>query len=103
MSCGTHLPAGIGVPAIAISLHIVNTYQFYPSVEVCVTDEIIAGSPIDHLPQTDDERQAFDEWAYEHIYQFTGVGHTDGDSWYDVTVTACSAAWLVGHTFEWGY
>jgi hypothetical protein len=103
MSYSSGLPLEAEAATITISLHIVNAYEFYPSVEVCVIDEIVAGSPIDHLPQSDDEREAFDDWAYEQIYPFTGVGHSDGASWYDVTVTACSAVWLVRQTFEWGY
>jgi hypothetical protein len=95
--------AAEAAPTMTISLHIVNTYELYPTVETRVTDAIIAGCPIGHLPRTDDEHEVFDDWAFDHIQVFTGVGHTDGDSFYDVTVTACSAAWLVGYTFAWGY
>jgi hypothetical protein len=42
-------------------------------------------------------------WGREHIYQFTGTGRTDGDSWYDVTITASSRPELIGRTFQFGY
>ena len=99
----TDEPVDAAAATMSISLHIVNTYERYPTVETRVDDAVIAGCPIDHLPRTDDDHDAFDDWAYDHIYAFTGVGHLDGASFYDVTVTACSSAWLVGHTFAWGY
>jgi hypothetical protein len=92
-----------GHGAITVSLHIINTYEFYPTVPVTVTDAQIARPPLRRPPVTDAELQALDDWAYDHIYPYTGVGHTDGDSWYDVTVTASSLRWLTGYTFDWGY
>jgi hypothetical protein len=99
-SSGPAEPAPAG---LVISLHITNQYELYPTVEVTITDTTIAACPIDHLPRTDAEAEAFADWAYDNIYASTGVGHTDGDSWYHVTVTDSSAPWLVGHTFDWGY
>ncbi|GAA0475472.1 hypothetical protein Aca07nite_84340 [Actinoplanes capillaceus] len=86
-----------------VSLEIINTYEFYPTAVVTMTDVKIASPPLAYPPVTDAEFQALDDWAYDHIYPFTGVGHTDGDSWYDVTVTASSLPWLTGYTFDWGY
>ena len=96
-------PAEPAAAGLVVSLHIINQYERYPTEEVTITDTTIAACPIDHLPRTDAEAAAFDDWAYDTIFALTGVGHTDGDSWYDVTVTDSSAPWLVGHTFTWGY
>jgi hypothetical protein len=82
---------------ITISLEIENTYELYEDVTIAVHDEVIPAPP----PQ--DDTKAYDSWAYDHIYPFTGVGYESGDSWYNVTVTACSDPTLVGRTFEWGY
>ncbi|GIF02010.1 hypothetical protein [Paractinoplanes rishiriensis] len=92
-----------GHSTITVSLNIINTYQFYPTVAVTVTDARIGRPPLWRPPITDVEIRALDDWAYEHIYPFTGVGHTDGDSWYDVTIIASSLPWLTGYTFNWGY
>jgi hypothetical protein len=83
--------------AITVSLQIENKYELHEDVTTTVTDEVIPAPPADR------KSQAFEDWAYKHIYAFTGVGHEDGDSWYDVVITACSDPTLVGLTFEWGY
>lgn len=83
---------------IRVSLHVENTYELYPDVEREFTDEMIPAPPADRTGE------AWNEWARVNIYdRFTGVGHTDGDSWYDVAITACSDPTLVGLTFDWGY
>lgn len=84
---------------ITISLTIENTYELYDDVTTTVTDEVIPAPPT-----LDEDSEAYKDWGHEQIIdRFTGVGHEDGDSWYDVTVTACSEPALVGRTFQWGY
>lgn len=83
-------------PVITISLTIENTYELYDDVTTYVYDALIPPPPPEGSPEWDD-------WEYEHIHSWTGTGRTDGDSWYDVTVTACSDPSLVGRTFDFGY
>lgn len=83
--------------AVIVSLHIENTYELYEDVDTHVTDVVIPAPPADV------DSKEYEEWAYDHINCYTGVGHTDGDSWYDVEITASSDPELVGRTFEWGY
>lgn len=80
-----------------MSLCIVNRYQFHDDVITTVTDVSMPAPP------NEDDVEAYAEWAYDNVYPLTGVGHLDGDSFYDVTVTACSDPALVGRQFEWGY
>jgi hypothetical protein len=79
---------------ITVSLRIENTYELYDDVVTTVTDAVIPAPPANGDT---------DEWAWDHIYPFTGVGHEDGDSWYDVEITASSDPALVGRKFDWGY
>lgn len=80
-----------------ISLEIENAYELYEDETTHVNDLVLPAPPDDR------ESPEFEQWAEEHIQPLTGVGHTDGNSWYDVTVTACSDESLVGHNFDWGY
>lgn len=82
---------------ITISLEIENAYELYDDVTTYETDVTMPAPP------ADEDSQEYEDWAYTHIFALTGVGHEDGDSWYDVTVTACSDPALIGRTFEWGY
>lgn len=45
------------------------------------------------------------EWDQDHIMPLTGTGRTDGDSWYDVTVTSSDRPDIlpIGQTFDFGY
>jgi hypothetical protein len=84
--------------AVIVSLVVKNTYERYEDVVITVTDVVIPAPPADV------DSEEYDDWAYEHIHdRYTGVGHTDGDSWYDVRITDSSDPELVGRTFEWGY
>jgi hypothetical protein len=85
-------------PTVTISLLIENTYELYDDVTVYQSNAVIPAPPD---PET--EPDLYDEWKYLHIYCFTGVGHEDGDSWYDVTVLDCSDPELVGQEFDFGY
>jgi hypothetical protein len=89
-------------PAITISLDIENSYELYPTVHTTATDQELPAPP-EPTGDEDADRKAMDTWAYETIYQFTGTGRTHGDSWYIVTVTACSDPALVGREFDFGY
>jgi hypothetical protein len=92
---------------VRLVLEIENTYELYDDVTT-YADVVVP------IPPAEDEEGAADglemcqetpreTWSREHIYELTGVGHTDGDSWYDVTVLWSSDAALVGSTFDWGY
>ncbi|TQS42835.1 hypothetical protein [Cryptosporangium phraense] len=83
---------------IRLSLHVENAYELYPDAECDFTDVMIPAPPAQRCGE------GWDEWAYTNVFvPFTGVGHTDGDSWYDVAITACTDPTLVGQTFDWGY
>ena len=82
---------------ITISLVIENRYAGGLMVPTGVPDAVIPAPPVDG------DGDAWDAWLYEHIFSFTGTGRTRGDSWYDVTVTACSDPMLIGKTFAFGY
>lgn len=83
--------------SITISLAIENRYEGGLLIPTQVTDAVIPAPP------EGDDTDAVDAWEYDHIYSFTGTGRTRGDSWYDVTVTACSDPTLVGKTYAFGY
>ncbi|MEV6487242.1 hypothetical protein AB0M20_01195 [Actinoplanes sp. NPDC051633] len=82
---------------ITISLSIVNTYELYPTEVTTVTDVVVPAPP------DAADADAYDQWADDHIIQYTGTGRCDGDSWYDVTVTDCSDPRLIGAEFSFGY
>jgi hypothetical protein len=82
---------------ITISLAIENRYEGGLMIPTVVTDAVIPAPP------PDGDTDAMQEWEYEHIFSFTGTGRTRGDSWYDVTVTACSDPSMIGKTYEFGY
>ncbi|MET0711071.1 MAG: hypothetical protein ABWZ30_01005 [Jiangellaceae bacterium] len=58
--------------------------------------------PMDERPDGDPEVEAFDYWLQTHIFAWTGVGISEGDSWYDVTVTFSADSSLLGE-FDFGY
>lgn len=84
---------------ITISLKIENAYADGTQITTYATDVQMPAPPVGG----EQDAEQWDTWKYEHLYAFTGTGRTDGDSWYDVTVTACSDPALVGRTFEFGY
>ena len=79
---------------ITISLHIVNTYEDGEVITTVVTGAEVAAPP----PAGD-----LDNWAEDTIYPLTGTGKSNGDAWYDATITASSEPSLVGTTYEFGY
>ena len=81
---------------ITVSLEIENSYELYEDETTHVVDREV-NAPSDYSEET------LDSWAYDVLFDFTGVGHTDGNSWYDVTITACSDPQLVGKQFDFGY
>lgn len=80
---------------VTVTLHIENHYEFYATV--VTTPTITIPCPPDQA-----DEQAYDDWAYAHIFSATGTGRCDGDSWYFVTITASTAPGLIGRTFEFG-
>lgn len=92
--------AGVHCQAhITVSLEIENAYELYEDVTTHVTDAVMPAPPA----EVDSEE--YETWSDDFIMPLTGVGedHSEGDSWYDVTVTACSDPALVGRKFEFGY
>lgn len=89
-------------PAPEGHLHLVvqidNTYEYYDAV----TTYAVTTVPAPPAEGTD----AYEDWTYECIHDpLTGVGHSDGDSWYDVTVLESSAPEVipVEKTWDFGY
>ncbi|GAA2650210.1 hypothetical protein [Paractinoplanes durhamensis] len=82
---------------ITISLAIENRYEGGLMIPTQVVGAVIPAPPVDG--DADD----MVAWEYDHIYEFTGTGRPDGDSWYDVTVVACSDPALVGKVYAFGY
>lgn len=81
---------------VSVTLDIVNTYEGGEEVRT----EVVADVP---APPPESDHDAYEAWAYEHIYAHTGTGRTEGDAWYDVVITWSSDPALIGRTFEWGY
>ncbi|MCZ7478900.1 hypothetical protein [Micromonospora sp. WMMC273] len=82
---------------VTVSMEIDNTYERYPNVRTRVEQVQIP------QPPEDDDSDEYHEWAHVYVQCFTGVGHTDGNSWYDVTIVDSDRPELVGRTFEFGY
>ena len=83
---------------ITVSLTIENTYDDGDEITTHVTDAVIPAPP-----SANDIGNALDEWSWMYLFPLTGTGRHSGDSWYDVTITACSDPALVGQTCEFGY
>jgi hypothetical protein len=82
---------------VRISVYVTNRYEHYGTINCEFHDELIT------LPPERDTEQ-YEEWQQQEIIdRFTGVGYTDGDSWYDVTIIASSVPALVGTTYDFGY
>lgn len=83
--------------AITISLAIENRYPGDIMIPTQVTDAVIPAPPRDDDP-------ALSGWEYDHIRCFVGLSdRVNGDSWHDVTVTACSDPTLIGQSYDFGY
>ncbi len=82
---------------LTVSLTIENGYELYDDVTTRVVDALITPPPADV------DSDEYQDWEQTQIIRWTGVGHTTGDSWYDVTVTACSDPALIGKAFSFGY
>lgn len=92
------LPTQVPDGHIALSLRIENTYELHDDV-------VTYALAVVPLPPKDGNADDHEAWAYEHIQALTGVGHSSGDSWYDVEVIDSSAPDVieVGTTWDWGY
>ena len=77
---------------IDVTLLIDNYYSDGDKIKTTVQTTIPA-------PDPDDE-----DWEYDHIFEHTGTGRTDGDSCYFVTVAASSRPDIlpVGTEYEFG-
>lgn len=84
---------------IVLTLEIDNKYELYADEHTSFIDVVLPA------PDEDDVADDLDDWADDNIRPFTGVGHEDGDSWYDVLVTASSDPTLVAvdREFDFGY
>ena len=97
---GAYQVIDIGEPAgsmLTISLDIENAYELYVDVNTRVVDAMIP------VPPQDESRGAYQDWEEQFIIAWSGVGHDDGDSWYDLEVAACSDLTLIGKTYSFGY
>lgn len=93
----TFEPRQIDYPHVVISLEIENTYELGGDVTTYAKNIVI---PV--LPSDDDE---YEEWFRVNITDWSGSGNSEGDSWYDFTVTASSDENViaVGEKYDWGY
>lgn len=83
-----------GVPTLTFSMDIENAYTDFDPIDTRVVDGMIPA------PENLDD---LEDWQAQYLNDFTGAGHVEGDSFYDMTITECSVAALVGQTFDWGY
>lgn len=92
------LPKELPPGQVAFIIAIENTYELYD--EVTTYARVVAP-----VPPADEESDAYDTWLHTHVIALTGVGHTDGDSWYDIEVLCTSDPEVipVGKTWDWGY
>lgn len=90
---------------VIVTLEVENTYELYPDANRTFRNAPLPIPPFGSEPTDPDDQQAWDDWADEYIRDggYVGVGHEDGDSWYDVEITESSLPSLVGETFDWGY
>lgn len=91
------LPREIPEGHVAFLVQIENTYELYEDITTFA--RVVA--PIPPAEGTDE----YDSWLHEHVIPLTGVGHTDGDSWYDMRVYKSSDESIipVAKTWDWGY
>ncbi len=75
---------------VTVSLVIGNHYELHDAV-VTRHDNVL-------VPRY--EGGALDEWGFTWLFDFTGVGHLDGESHYRVEMTASSQPELTGTIFE---
>jgi hypothetical protein len=78
-----------------VTLHIDNHYELYGTFETTRTVTV-------PLPPADESSDAYDDWCQDYIFNETGTGRTDGDSWYFVRITASTVPALLGCEFEFG-
>ncbi len=92
-ACGTDVHEPDPAALLVVSLEIDNRYERYPSQTTYANDVEVARP----VPGED-----LDDWAYRNLFDFTGVGHEDGLSWYFVTIKASTVHELVGNEYEMG-
>lgn len=91
-------PAGMAIVHLAIQNH----YELYGRIDTEVTATIPLPPPVTE-PDDPWATTPRDEWEQTHIYDHTGTGRTEGDSWYFVEITASSSPELIGMKFEFGF
>lgn len=97
--CAEDPDAGPGVvpaPAVTVSLEIKNHYADGTHITTVVKGRIV------EQPWDLDDEDELADWAMQELFEFTGTGRTEGDSAYDITITASNDHRLVGKTFEIG-
>lgn len=84
---------------MVISADITNRYEGGDVVHTTARDVTIP------IPPSKSDEGAYADWETDHIFELTGTGREQGDSWYDVVITASSRPDLiaVGDEFEFGY
>jgi hypothetical protein len=97
------LPSVVPEGHIGLVLQIENTYELYDDVTTYAS--VSVPSPPSNEGEDDASVQARTDWSWDHIDPLTGVGHTDGDSWYNVTVLESSDPTVipVDTTWDFGY
>jgi hypothetical protein len=91
---------------VIISLKIWNTYETSTDTDDVIITYVTDAEIPDPPPMTGNaeaDTDALNDWANEHIHDFTGADRPTGNAWYDVKVTACSDPDLIRHSFQFGY
>lgn len=87
--------AASDVPAVTVGLEIRNHYA-----DGTLITTVVNGVTVEKPWDFDDDELA--DWAMQELFEFTGTGRPEGDSAYDITITASNDHRLVGKTFEIG-
>lgn len=79
---------------IHVKLRVINAYELYPT-EITYPEADVPAPP----------RGDAAGWEWDWLHPLTGVGHSDGDSFYDVEVleSSCPDLLPVGYTCDFGY
>lgn len=83
---------------IHIKVRVENAYELYDDVTVVREADVPPPpAPLSNEAETTEEVSG---WKYEHLFALTGVGHSDGHSWYDLEVLESSDPGLIPVGYE---
>ncbi len=94
--CGTTHHFHDQATIVRLSMKITNRYELYPTETTVVFGAFV------QKPQRPFTPKSLNEWALEWLFDFTGVGHEDGDSSYTVKITYSDIPELAGTEYEFG-